>query len=75
MSHLKSEVAQNILSYLGKNPDASDTPEGIAKWWLEGAYSLHEVRAALAELVEAGLVAERRAENSNVHYRKGGDAR
>lgn len=70
MGQVRLEVAHEILRHLRQNPDASDTVEGITKWWLAGAYSTHDVRAGLAELVAAGLVTERRGENSHIHYRK-----
>ena len=28
-------VAQSIIEYLKENPDAKDTAEGIAKWWVQ----------------------------------------
>lgn len=30
----KDEIARRIMNYLRKHPDARDTLEGIAKWWL-----------------------------------------
>jgi hypothetical protein len=63
----KAKAAQNILSYLQKNPD---TLEGIMKWWPRNEYAMHEVQEALSELISAGLVVERRGKNSHVYYRK-----
>lgn len=68
-------AARNILSYLQKNPDATDTLEGIMKWWLLNTYPMHEVREALAELIAVGLVVERCGKNSYVYYRKSDDIR
>lgn len=70
MIHEKAKAAQNILSYLQMNPGASDTLEGITKWWLMNEYAMHEVQEALFELISAGLVVERRGKNSHVYYRK-----
>jgi hypothetical protein len=30
----KSRIAGEILAYLEQHPEAEDTEEGIAKWWL-----------------------------------------
>ena len=55
-------VAGAIEAYLARHPDAADSAEGIARWWLSGGgldASLDEVRSALGRLVEHGLVAWR----------------
>lgn len=43
-------VAQLIIEYLRNNPDAKDTVEGIAKWWVRKDENL--VAYALEYLVE-----------------------
>jgi hypothetical protein len=30
----RSEIASEILAYLAEHPDAQDTLNGIAQWWL-----------------------------------------
>jgi hypothetical protein len=65
---------KDILDYFQKNPDALDTLEGIATWWLLNRYPTQEVQAALCELVAAGLVVERRGRNKQTYYRRGGAA-
>ena len=54
-----SDLATEILSYMARNPKASDTLEGIVEWWLLE----HRIRsrtalvqAALGELVERRLM-------------------
>ena len=54
-----SDLATEILSYMARNPNASDTLEGIVEWWLLE----HRIRRrtalvqeALVELVERRLV-------------------
>lgn len=42
-------VAQSIIEYLKNNPDAKDTAEGIAKWWVQK--DVHIVKGALKYLV------------------------
>ena len=51
------EISLRILSYLADNPEATDTPEGIAQWWLlerEIREQSAAVDRALGELVAAG---------------------
>jgi hypothetical protein len=43
-------VAQLIVEYLRYNPDAKDTVEGIAKWWVHK--DIYVVERALEYLVE-----------------------
>ena len=65
-------LAREILEYLRGNPRASDTPEGIVQWWLgkpRHPRTLIETRAALAELVERGLIMARRGSDGRTHYR------
>jgi hypothetical protein len=65
-------VALQILSYLSRHPDAQDTVEGIAEWWmLEQRIRLviNEVKKALAELVGQGMLIERTGSDRRVHYR------
>lgn len=48
-----------ILQYLEVNPDAGDTVEGIAEWWLthhDGNESKVLIQQALNHLVKQGLV-------------------
>jgi len=67
----RSQVAHAILEYLWNHPDAQDTLSGISQWWLPDE-SLRSratsVEEALADLVSAGLVVERRSKDSQVHY-------
>lgn len=47
-------ICQDILHYLHEHPDAADSLEGIASWWLpspEHAITLEAVQEALALLV------------------------
>lgn len=57
-----TEVVEAILRYLNNHPDAADTVEGIAKWWLPATWCIdpHTVAAALARLHAQGLVRRRR---------------
>lgn len=52
-------IATAIEAYLQRHPGAADTDRGIAEWWLKQAgieASRDELRAALAVLLEEGIV-------------------
>lgn len=61
------EVIETIMRYLDSHPDAADTVEGIAEWWLPRALcaDVHLVDQALARLLGQGLV--RRQSNIDRH--------
>ena len=66
------ELSFRILSYLADHPEASDTAEGIAQWWLLERRideELREVRAALTELMASRLVVESQPAGSGPRYR------
>ncbi len=68
----KSEVAKAILAYLADHPDAQDTLEGIAHWWLlerQISYHLALVQEAVEDLVQQGLILENRSTGSQPGYR------
>jgi len=50
---IKSLAANKLISYGNENPMASDTAEGIAKWWIR--MPLEAVLPALESLVELGI--------------------
>jgi hypothetical protein len=57
-----TEVAQWIVSYLGRYPDAADTPLHIQRWWLAPSYgeaALEQVVRALKQLERRGVVSRR----------------
>jgi hypothetical protein len=61
------EVLETIMRYLDSHPDAADTVEGIAEWWLPRALcaDVPLVEQALARLLGQGLV--RRQSNIDRH--------
>ncbi len=68
----KSQIGHQILTYLVEHPEAQDTLEGIAEWWLlERAIKFQEaqVKKSLAELVANGLVIRVQGMDSIAHYR------
>ena len=68
----KRDISEEILEYLRKHPEASDTLEGITEWWLLSQrinYEMKRVKAAILKLVKQGWVIEIRGRNSVVRYR------
>lgn len=67
-----SALAREILGYLERNPDASDTLVGIARWWLlrQRIHAATEgVQRALDQLVKLGLVSRNENPPGPVIYR------
>jgi len=53
------EIARAILRYLERNPDAKDTLEGIAQWWILRDWTerrVAEVERAVSLLVSKDFV-------------------
>ena len=68
----KSHITCEILAYLAEHPDAQDTVEGIAEWWLLEQKIKHtttEVKKSLSELVDKGFIVECKGKNSHTCYR------
>lgn len=67
--HLMQTV-DAILRYLHSHPDAVDTVEGIAKWWLppEKCIDARIVEEALARLEAQGLVHRRANADRHILY-------
>ena len=67
----ENDISEEILNYLFKHPDASDTLEGITEWWLLNqriSCEMKRVKAALSKLVEQGWVIEIKTINSQIRY-------
>jgi hypothetical protein len=57
----EEKLAEAILKYLAEHPQASDTLEGIAEWWIERQRIRAEVTnvtKVLRRLIESGLLEE-----------------
>ncbi len=65
-----TDVVDAILRYLHTHPEAADSAEGIAKWWLPGDWcvDVHTVEAALSRLQQQGLVSQRTNADQHVLY-------
>ena len=68
---MSDALADEILRYLCEHPEAQDTIEVIADWWLterRGRQGGAEVEVALQVLVDKGLVGVVRARDGKRHY-------
>jgi hypothetical protein len=64
-------IADEILAYLAKHPEAQDTLEGITEWWLleqRIRSAVADVDGALRNLVAANLLATRRCADGRTYY-------
>lgn len=64
-------MARAILHYLQVHPDAKDTLDGIAQWWLLKEWTerkYQQIEASIAQLVAEGLVVERRRPGLPPYY-------
>lgn len=48
------KLAEKILDYLGQNPRAMDTAEGISQWWVNSR--IENVDKALSLLIQGKLI-------------------
>ncbi len=71
VSNAGDPVADEILRYLLAHPEAQDTIDGIADWWLTERrvrQGIAEVEVALCHLVDRGLVDVDVREDGKRHY-------
>ena len=69
-------AVQELTAYWLQHPHASDTLEGICRWWLSGgSFAAPMVEQALMWLVERGVVAAHRAADGRVRYRLADEAK
>lgn len=64
-------IADEILAYLLKHPEAQDTLEGITEWWLleqQIRYAVTEVDGALDNLVADDLLVTRQCADGRIYY-------
>jgi hypothetical protein len=64
------ELANAVMEYLARNPQAMDTVEGIAEWWVtpETKVDLRVMRRVLDRLAGRGMLEKIGGENRS-HYR------
>jgi hypothetical protein len=66
------DLKYRILDHLVQTPDASDTAQGIAEWWLVEQRirsAVHDVRQALEDLAREGWIRKLERADGGVHYR------
>jgi len=66
-----SDAAILILNYLVKHPDAKDTLEGIARWWIlreQIEQSVEKVSQTLADLVAQEFIIIKKYYNQEKMY-------
>jgi len=66
-----AETAKQVMRYIQSHPDASDTLEGIGKWWVTHqriTECVGVVKEALEILKAEGSVAEMRTAEGRILY-------
>lgn len=65
-------LVRMLLLYLSRHPFASDTPQGMARWWLDDAVAVREAALlqALGWLEEQRLIERVAAPDGRVRFRR-----
>lgn len=64
-------LKEQILRYLESHPDAADSPEGIAMWWIpqqRQKESVAKVSEVLELLVDDGVIQKKELKDGRVIY-------
>ena len=72
MNEKQEEIARIIVDYIRKHPDASDTLEGITRWWLhleKIESSVNDVSFALESLIKEGVIERQVINGDNPIYK------
>jgi Fe2+ or Zn2+ uptake regulation protein len=73
-NELIERLGNEVVDYLGQNPEAADGIEGITRWWLSHdlpGKTRESVRAALALLEKKGLVTRTALRDGTEVYARG----
>ena len=64
------KIGAAVIQYLVEHPQAMDTAEGIADWWIRDgeSHDVEQVRRVLGRLADRGLI-ERVGTGKYAHYR------
>jgi hypothetical protein len=67
----ESGLARAILEYLSRHPQAKDTREGIATWWLQQQQieqAVRRISRVMEFLASRNFIIERRGPDLRVYY-------
>lgn len=68
----RTKIAHRLLAYLSGHPHASDTLEGISRWWLTDGTSSRDsilLKEVLDDLVVQGLIEKNKGSDQQLYYR------
>ena len=67
----REDITGAILEYFRKNPGASDTLEGISRWWLSEKIeaTVDEVASAIEDLIVEGIIEKQTIGTGNSIYK------
>ena len=67
-----TKLSTDIIGYLDSHPEAADSIEGIAKWWLprDSQASKETIACAIKHLVDEGVLEEIEQKNSVIIYKR-----
>lgn len=69
--HRQSEaIERQLLAYLETHPAASDTADGIGRWWMTEPADAEAVASAVDRLVKRGIVERVAGPDAQLRYRK-----
>jgi hypothetical protein len=71
VDNLRRPLADEVLAYLVEHPQAQDTMEGIAEWWLleqRIRWAFADVEAALSELVANDFLVANQCRDGRTYY-------
>lgn len=71
------QIAQKILEYLKQRPQACDTLEGVARWWMMSqqlSEAVEQIQQVLEQLRATGQIKERLGADGRIVYSVCNDA-
>lgn len=67
---LESQMSKSVIDYVIRHPQAMDTVEGIASWWIAGSKGVdHGILQRVLDQLAAGGVLEKLGTANRTHYR------